>query len=60
MAKAARKEGAAPQEVKDLRATIEWLKKEGDLIVTDKEVDPDLEIDRDPETIGWRLPDTVQ
>ena len=28
----------------DLRGTIDWLRKEGDLIETDKEVDPDLEI----------------
>jgi len=28
----------------DLRSALEWLKKEGDLIVTDKEVNPDLEI----------------
>lgn len=29
---------------RDLRETIEWLRKEGDLIETDVEVDPDLEI----------------
>ena len=28
----------------DLRGTIEWLREQGDLIETDKEVDPDLEI----------------
>jgi 4-hydroxy-3-polyprenylbenzoate decarboxylase len=28
----------------DLRATLEWLRAEGDLIETDREVDPDLEI----------------
>ena len=28
----------------DLRTTLEWLKSEGDLIETDHEVDPDLEI----------------
>ncbi|HXG51133.1 MAG TPA: UbiD family decarboxylase [candidate division Zixibacteria bacterium] len=44
MAKAARVERAAPEEIRDLRSAIEWLKKEGDLIVTDKEVDPNLEI----------------
>ena len=37
-------DGAAPEEVKDLRGAIEWMKKEGDLLITDKEVDPDLEI----------------
>ena len=44
MAKAANREGAAPEEIRDLRGAIEWMKKEGDIIVTDKEVDPDLEI----------------
>src|SRR5690242_15840487 len=28
----------------DLRSTLEWLKREGDLIETDKPVDPDLEV----------------
>ena len=28
----------------DLRSTLDWLRKGGDLIETDKEVDPDLEI----------------
>ena len=32
------------EEVRDLRLTLEWLKSEGDLIETDKVVDPDLEI----------------
>jgi 4-hydroxy-3-polyprenylbenzoate decarboxylase len=32
------------KEVRDLRLTLEWLKTEGDLIVTDKEVDPDLQV----------------
>jgi len=32
------------RDVTSLRSTIEWLRKEGDLIETDKEVDPDLEI----------------
>ena len=44
MAKAAKREGAAPEEIRDLRGAIEWLKKDGDLIITDKEVNPDLEI----------------
>jgi 4-hydroxy-3-polyprenylbenzoate decarboxylase len=30
--------------VADLRSTLEWLESEGDLIETDKEVDPDLQI----------------
>ncbi len=30
--------------IRDLRSTLAWLKSEGDLIETDKEVDPDLEI----------------
>ncbi len=30
--------------VQDLRGTLEWLRAQGDLIETDKEVDPDLEI----------------
>jgi hypothetical protein len=28
----------------DLRTTLEWLREQGDLIETDKEVDPDLEV----------------
>ncbi|HEU4340846.1 MAG TPA: hypothetical protein VFU31_04685 [Candidatus Binatia bacterium] len=45
MAKAAIKEDRAPVEaIRDLRSTIEWLRQEGDLIETDKEVNPDLEI----------------
>src|SRR3954469_21003808 len=28
----------------DLRSTLEWLKQQGDLIETDKPVDPDLEV----------------
>ena len=35
---------AADRGLTNLRATLDWLKSEGDLIVTDKEVDPDLEI----------------
>jgi 4-hydroxy-3-polyprenylbenzoate decarboxylase len=31
-------------DISSLRATLEWLKSEGDVIETDKEVDPDLEI----------------
>src|ERR687893_2875290 len=45
MQKALRKEKAAQaQPSMDLRSTLEWLKAEGDLIETDKEVDPDLEV----------------
>ena len=41
----AKRDGAAPEEVKDLRGAIEWMKKEGDILIeTDKEVDPDLEV----------------
>src|SRR5712671_116380 len=40
----AKRDGAAPEEVRDLRRAIEWMKKEGDIIITDKEVDPNLEI----------------
>lgn len=32
------------RDVTSLRSTLEWLREEGDLIETDKEVDPDLEI----------------
>src|SRR6185295_376592 len=28
----------------DLRTTLDWLREQGDLIETDKEVDPDLEV----------------
>ena len=28
----------------DLRTALDWLRGEGDLIETDKEVDPDLEV----------------
>ena len=34
----------ATADVIDLRTTLEWLKSQGDLIETDKAVDPDLEI----------------
>ena len=33
-----------PNAAGDLRQTLEWLKSEGDLIETDKAVDPDLEV----------------
>jgi 4-hydroxy-3-polyprenylbenzoate decarboxylase len=28
----------------DLRSTLDWLRTQGDLIETDKEVDPDLQL----------------
>ncbi|HSR54994.1 MAG TPA: UbiD family decarboxylase, partial [Alphaproteobacteria bacterium] len=34
----------AEKDIRTLRSTVEWLRAEGDLIETDKEVDPDLEI----------------
>src|SRR3974390_1423055 len=39
-----RKEEAANLGNKDLRSTLEWLRAQGDLIETDKEVDPDLQV----------------
>ena len=33
---------AANLGTRDLRATLEWLRAQGDLIETEKEVDPDL------------------
>src|ERR671919_612685 len=47
MQKALRKEApAAGKEhcAYDLRTTLEWLREQGDLIETDKPVDPDLEV----------------
>ena len=44
------KAGKAPKASKashhamDLRTTLDWLRQQGDLIETDKEVDPDLEV----------------
>ena len=42
----AKKEALGPQTdaLRDLRGTIDFLRAEGDLIETDTEVDPDLEI----------------
>jgi 4-hydroxy-3-polyprenylbenzoate decarboxylase len=34
----------AVEHLRDLRSTLEWLDKQGDLVTTDKEVDPDLEV----------------
>ena len=36
--------GAGAEKKTDLRGALEWLKSEGDLIESDKEVNPDLEI----------------
>ena len=46
MQEAVRKETIRPaaQDTQDLRGTLAWLKAEGDLIETDKPVDPDLEV----------------
>ena len=47
MQKALRKEKPAPAKqhhARDLRSTLDWLRREGDLIETDKPVDPDLEV----------------
>src|ERR1039458_77983 len=46
MQKAIHKEKPLPDiaDVIDLRKTLEWLKSQGDLIETDKPVDPDLEV----------------
>src|ERR1700738_1752304 len=46
MQKAMRKERpiAAEHRAMDLRSTLDWLRSEGDLIETDKEVDPDLQV----------------
>src|SRR6266849_7847347 len=35
---------AMPNQAFDLRSTLEWLRACGELIETDKEVDPDLEV----------------
>ncbi|MFQ5683030.1 MAG: UbiD family decarboxylase [Candidatus Binatia bacterium] len=45
MSKAVEKISGAPAEaIGDLRSALAWFKSQGDLIETDKEVDPDLEI----------------
>ena len=36
--------GSPTEKLYDLRGTLQYLEEEGDLVVTDKEVDPDLEI----------------
>ncbi|MEE8224041.1 MAG: hypothetical protein V3S59_07040, partial [Alphaproteobacteria bacterium] len=42
--KKAKAKSGAPEQVKDLRGALEFLRAEGDLIETDQEVDPDLEL----------------
>lgn len=45
MSKAAKQApGASTELIADLRGALQWLKSEGDLLETDKEVNPDLEI----------------
>ncbi len=39
-----RQQSAAPNQAFDLRSTLEWLRASGELIETDKEVDPDLQV----------------
>src|SRR5262249_12358730 len=40
----ARGQDHAPEPCRDLRSALDWLRAQGDLIETRKEVDPDLEI----------------
>ncbi|MDH3350971.1 MAG: UbiD family decarboxylase, partial [Gammaproteobacteria bacterium] len=44
MAAIPQKNVATPRDITSLRSTIDWLRANGDLIETQKEVDPDLEI----------------
>ncbi len=44
MQKSVEKTVATTEEIRSLRATIEWLRSNGDLMETDREVNPDLEI----------------
>ena len=44
MSASAPKKRASAEAVADLRNTLDWLRTEGDLIETDVEVDPDLEV----------------
>ena len=44
MSASAQEKRAPAEAVADLRNTLDWLRAEGDLIETDKEVDPDLEV----------------
>ena len=36
--------GVPEEATADLRGTLDWLRAEGDLIDTDREIDPDLQI----------------
>src|SRR3954453_7102003 len=40
----------------DLRTTLDWLRQQGDLIETDKEVDPDLEVTGPQKHMGGGCP----
>ncbi len=44
MSASAQEKRAPVEAVADLRNTLDWLRAEGDLIETDTEVDPDLEV----------------
>lgn len=44
MSKAVKMAGAPAESIADLRSALAWLKSQGDLIESDKEVNPDLEI----------------
>jgi len=44
MSASAQEKRAPAEAVADLRNTLDWLRAEGDLIETDREVDPDLQI----------------
>ena len=44
MSKAMKEVTTGAKQVIDLRSMLDWLRSEGDLIETDKEVDPSLEI----------------
>ena len=44
MSKAVKMAGASAESIADLRSALVWLKSQGDLIESDKEVNPDLEI----------------
>src|SRR5947199_6498747 len=59
MQKTLRKEKLSPakeQHAFDLRSGLDWLREQGDLIETDKPVDPDLEIRGLPKPLGGGCP----
>ena len=60
MATAKKVIGAPAESIADLRGTLDWLKSQGDLIETDKEVDPDLEIVALQKHPRRRMPNFVQ